>query len=59
MGFGSYDESERERRRPDSSETPGEGVETEENAHEGTVEYEIDATNDELLAKLEEIKEDS
>jgi len=59
MGFGSYDESERERRQRDSSDDEGEGVETEENAHDGTVEYEIGATNDELLEKLEEIKEDS
>ncbi|QLC33176.1 death domain-associated protein [Halarchaeum sp. CBA1220] len=56
MGFGSYDESEQERQQLDSADDDGEGVETEQNAHEGEVEYEIDASNDELLDKLQDIK---
>jgi len=58
MGFGSYDESDRERQRTDSAEADGESLRTEENAHEGEVEYEIDASNDELLEKLKDIKRD-
>ncbi|WP_435100441.1 DUF5786 family protein [Halarchaeum sp. P4] len=57
MGFGSYDESEQERQQLDSADDDGEGVQTEHNAHEGQVEYEIDASNDELLEKLQDIKE--
>lgn len=57
MGFGSYDETEQERQQFDSDDVDTEaGVDTSEAAHEGSVQYEIDASNDELLAKLEQIK---
>jgi hypothetical protein len=57
MGFGSYDESEQENQEYDT-DYDDEGVQTEESAHEGEVEYEIDATSEELLDKLQDIKEE-
>jgi len=58
MGFGSYDESEQERQSLDSDDMDdSEGVETAEHQHEGDVDFEIGASNDELLDKLEDIKE--
>jgi hypothetical protein len=58
MGFGSYDESEQERQELDSEDLDGnEGVETAEHQHEGEVDYEIGASNDELIDKLKDIKE--
>ena len=43
MGFGSYDDD---------------GVSTSQSDHSGEVEYEIDASNDELLDRLKEIKDE-
>lgn len=58
MGFGSYDESEQERQSLDSDDMDGEeGVETAEYQHEGDIDFEIGASNDELLDKLQDIKE--
>jgi Ran GTPase-activating protein (RanGAP) involved in mRNA processing and transport len=56
MGFGSYDESEQ--RDQDTDDFDGEdGVETEENAHEGSVEFEFEETsNEDLIDRLEDIK---
>jgi hypothetical protein len=57
MGFGSYDESEQDNQEIDA-DLDEDGVETEENHHEGDVEYEIGATNDELIDRLQDIKDD-
>ena len=57
MGFGSYDESEQENQDIDAGDIEESGVATEENAHEGSVEYDIGASNEELLDKLEDIKD--
>ncbi|MFB6081699.1 MAG: DUF5786 family protein [Halanaeroarchaeum sp.] len=58
MGFGSYDESEQERQSLDSDDMAGdEGIETTQHEHDGDVDFEIGASNDELLDKLEDIKE--
>lgn len=58
MGFGSYDESEQERQNLDSNDVDDAStVTTEENAHDGRIDFENGASNDELLDKLEEIKE--
>ncbi|MGM0590380.1 MAG: DUF5786 family protein [Halobacteriota archaeon] len=57
MGFGSYDESEQSNKEYDTDLDEQEGVATSENTHEGSVEFEIGASNDELLDKLQEIKE--
>lgn len=58
MGFGSYDESEQ---RDDSPDDLGEddGVQTEENNHEGDVEFDFEETsNEELIDRLDDIKEE-
>jgi hypothetical protein len=58
MGFGSYDESEHENQDYDADLDDDNGVTTEENSHEGSVDFEIGASSDELLDRLEDIKED-
>lgn len=55
MGFGSYDESEQ----PDGDETDydaEDGVTVHEHTHEGEVRFESDASPDELLDRLEDMK---
>ena len=56
MGFGSYDESEQENQEIDVSDDDG-AVDADGGAHEGDVEFEIGASNDELLERLQDIKE--
>ncbi|GAB6862436.1 hypothetical protein JCM17092_25250 [Haloplanus litoreus] len=58
MGFGSYDESEQENQELDADLDDNEGVETSENDHRGSVEFEIGASNDELIDRLKEIKDE-
>jgi len=58
MGFGSYDESEQENQELDADLDDNEGVETSENDHRGSVEFEIGASNDELLDRLQDIKDE-
>jgi hypothetical protein len=58
MGFGSYDESEQENQEFETDLDENEAVNTTENDHEGEVSYEFsDASSDELLDQLEEIKD--
>jgi hypothetical protein len=59
MGFGSYDESEQENREYDTDFEDEEGVATGEDAHEGQVEFEFTASNDELLDRLQDIKDNA
>ena len=55
MGFGSYDESERENREFDTDIKEGEGSTLA--AHDGEVEFEYDdASSDDLLETFEEIQ---
>ena len=56
MGFGSYDESEQQDQESDFDED--DGVSVHENTHDGEVSFDSDASQDELLDKLEEIKGD-
>jgi len=56
MGFGSYDESEQDNQELDA-DYDDDGVATSEADHEGDVEYEIGASNDELLDRLQDIKD--
>lgn len=58
MGFGSYDESDQENQEYDADLDDNDGVSTHENDHEGSVEFEIGASNDELLNRLQDIKGD-
>lgn len=57
MGFGSYDETEQERQEFDSDDVEEpDAVDTSEVAHEGSIQYEIDASAEELLDTLQDIK---
>jgi len=56
MGFGSYDESEQQDQDYDADEDSG--VTVHENNHRGEVTFESDASTDDLLGQLEEIKTD-
>jgi hypothetical protein len=55
MGFGSYDESEQDRQEFDVDDDV-DGVSTGDSDHDGDVEYENGASNDELLDRLQDIK---
>ena len=59
MGFGSYDESEQDNQEYDTDLDDEDSIDTAENTHDGNVEYEFNATNDELLDRLEDIKENT
>ncbi|MFT4890610.1 MAG: hypothetical protein ACI9YT_001528 [Halobacteriales archaeon] len=59
MGFGSYDESEQDRQDIDADIDDENGVQTGEADHDGDVEYEIGASNDELLDRLKDIKDET
>ncbi|GAB3037173.1 DUF5786 family protein [Natronobiforma cellulositropha] len=56
MGFGSYDESEQ--REVETDFDDDDAVRSEENPHEGTLEFDNGASSGELLAKLAEIKDE-
>jgi hypothetical protein len=57
MGFGSYDESEQAD--GDENELDEDGAVTvHEHRHEGEVAFESDASQDELLDRLDEMKDD-
>jgi len=58
MGFGSYDESEQDNQEYDTEFDDEDGLSTSENDHEGDIEFEFTASNDELLDRLEDIKND-
>ncbi|MFC6963790.1 DUF5786 family protein [Halocatena marina] len=55
MGFGSYDESEQENRDIDTDFD--EDTVSSSDSHDGNVSFEFDTSNDELLERLEEMKE--
>lgn len=58
MGFGSYDESERENQEIDTDLEEEEAVTTTEYDHDGEIRFEYgDASSDELLETFEEIQE--
>ncbi|GAB3317548.1 death domain-associated protein [Haloplanus rallus] len=57
MGFGSYDESEQQNQEIDDDDG-SEGVAVHENDHEGEVSFETDASTDDLVDQLAEIKDD-
>ncbi len=59
MGFGSYDESEQDNQEYTANYDEDDGVSAEENAHDGDVEFEFTASNDELLDRLEDIKDNT
>ena len=59
MGFGSYDESEQQNQDMNAEDEESEGVNVHENAHEGTVTFETDASTGDLVDQLAEMKEES
>ena len=58
MGFGSYDESEQDKHEFDADVDDDEGITTNEHTHNGAIEFENGASNEELLSRLQEIKGD-
>ncbi|HET7323717.1 MAG TPA: DUF5786 family protein [Halococcus sp.] len=59
MGFGSYDETDQESQTYDTDfEDDDTDLKTEENAHTGEVNFEFGASNDELLDRLKDIKDE-
>ncbi len=59
MGFGSYDESEQENQEVDADFEDENSVTTNSTGHDGDVEFEFTADNNELLDRLEDIKDES
>ncbi len=59
MGFGSYDESEQENQELDAELDEEDGMTAGEEDHDGCVDFEFTASNDELLDQLEDIKENT
>ncbi|PSP99720.1 death domain-associated protein [Halobacteriales archaeon QS_4_70_19] len=57
MGFGSYDESERENRQQSTDEDDGETVTAHEHVHDGEMTFDSGAGTDELLSKLGAVKD--
>jgi len=56
MGFGSYDESEQENQRSESDVDEDDAVSVQDAKNDGEVSYDTDASSDELLDQLQEIK---
>ncbi|WP_049926994.1 DUF5786 family protein [Halopiger goleimassiliensis] len=59
MGFGSYDESEQQHQSRESDGDEDAAVNVHENDYDGSVTVESDASTDDLLGQLQEIKESS
>lgn len=60
MGFGSYDESEQERQEIDAEELATDVSErSAASDHEGDIDFEIGASQDQLLDRLKEMKDDA
>ena len=58
MGFGSYDETEQENQEIDASDMQTSEMQSEDAEHDGEVEFEFEASNDELIDQLRDIKEE-
>lgn len=56
MGFGSYDESEQQDQEINDD---AEGVNVHENEHQGEVTFESEASADDLIDQLQDMKADS
>jgi len=57
MGFGSYDESEQDNQEIDTDFDDDESLSASEAAHKGEMNFEFEESNDELLNRLEEMKD--
>jgi hypothetical protein len=58
MGFGSYDESEQENQQGDTDFDESEAVATHEHEHNGESKFEAGASNEDLIGKLDEMRDD-
>lgn len=58
MGFGSYDESEQENQAVETDED-SEGVTVREHDHEGDVSFETDESADDLVDRLQDMKDEA
>lgn len=59
MGFGSYDESEQENQELETDQDDVETVNVHESEHDGKVTFDTDASTDDLVARLGEMRESS
>jgi hypothetical protein len=57
MGFGSYDESEQENQQAESDVDEEDAVTVRDAKHDGEVNYESNASSEELIDKLQEMKD--
>ena len=57
MGFGSYDESEQNRETGGDDEDEADGVTVHEHVHDGSVSVESDVSTDDLVDRLDEMKD--
>lgn len=57
MGFGSYDESEQETGKSNEDEEDVEAVNVHESDHDGDMQFEAGASEDELLDQLQDMKD--
>ncbi|WP_226010768.1 DUF5786 family protein [Halomicrobium salinisoli] len=57
MGFGSYDESEQQTQEVDVSDDE-DGVSVHQSDHDGEVTFEVDASTDDLIDKLQDIQDE-
>lgn len=55
--FGSYDESEQQNQEVSTDDDDSDGVSIHENEHEGQITFETDASTDDLMDQLAEIKD--
>ena len=58
MGFGSYDESEQENQQAENDVDEEDAVTVQNAKHDGEVSYESNASSEELIDKLQEMKDD-
>jgi hypothetical protein len=58
MGFGSYDESEQENQNRDADDDDSEAVNVHENDHRGELSFESEASTDDLVDQLQDMKDD-
>lgn len=58
MGFGSYDESEQENQQSSADLDESEAVATHEHEHEGSSTFEAGASNEDLIGRLDEMRDD-
>jgi hypothetical protein len=58
IGFGRYDESEQEKHDVGGDLDDDSSVATNSQGHDGAVDYEFSASNDELLDRLKDIKKE-